>query len=108
MSEPTVDLIEHRGQPAVLICYEGKAYKFARNSEGQVRCFWWEGAKDYNMFRFLNPYAVKALGSSRQEHTSHREIPMPSGPSCRHCGNLFHPGEQVTNVCPGCGENPFE
>ena len=120
-SEPIVDLIEIDGNPAVQIYYVGKLYKFARTEKG-VRCVWWEGQRDYDMFRILNPYATKALreqsrGASHPSgeevgypvhQSSSRPISPPSGPSCLHCGNQFHSGEQVSDKCPNCGENPFE
>lgn len=124
MSEPVVLDVhtEDSGRRVAEIGYEGRVYKFARNEEGKVRCFWWEGSSDKSTFNYLNPFAVTALGGQasavrepqREQHeihaprTSRHGIYTPSGPSCIHCGYVFPLGAQAGDVCPNCGENPFE
>lgn len=111
MSEPIVEVVDFNGKPVAVVCYEGKVYKFARNEQGQVRCFWWEGRFDLPAVRILNPVATRALsahGPAPVEPQVRRPIPMPTDFSCKHCGNPFPKGEQVSDKCPNCGESPFE
>lgn len=111
MSEPLTVVKEGPSGKYVEVCLDGKLYKFARNEQGQVRCFWWEGQFDLNAVRYLNQFAAKALNSHYAESprgAAERPIPAPIGLACIHCGNQFHQGGQVSDVCPGCGENPFE